>query len=185
MATHEAIIGGLFSAFGARRQQSFDAKQAQKQMDFQERMSSTAHQREVLDLRAAGLNPILSGTGGAGASSPAGARSTGQNIAGAGVASALNLRRVAAEIKQIDSATDVNLARRNLVVNQADALEPVAAFGQTVGEGVRKWFSGGSLMRFVKDMFNTDRVRVPSSGRGPVGLRQPDGSVFWGERPKR
>lgn len=67
-----SIIGNLI---GGNQSAKASIRAAREQMAFQERMSSTAHQREVEDLRKAGINPILSAKHG-GASSPGGALAT-------------------------------------------------------------------------------------------------------------
>lgn len=106
-----SLAGGLLTnasnAKTANKQMHFEAAQAQLNRNFQAEMSNTAHQREVVDLRAAGLNPILSATGGPGASTPTGssAKSAGfpaVNAVGDAVNSALAARRNYADVKNLE-----------------------------------------------------------------------------------
>lgn len=61
----------------------FNATEAAKNRDWQQMMSDTAHQREVADLQAAGLNPVLSASGGNGAPVTSGATASGVTSSGA------------------------------------------------------------------------------------------------------
>ncbi|AXL15519.1 DNA pilot protein [Microviridae sp.] len=71
--TGAALIGGAATLLGGMQQNASAERASQAQIDFQREMSNTAYQRQVADMRAAGLNPMLAVMKGGGASTPSGA----------------------------------------------------------------------------------------------------------------
>lgn len=131
------IVGGALGGLGSLVSGLFGKSSAQSQMDFQERMSNTAHQREVVDLRKAGLNPILSASHG-GASTPAGQTANMPNPGsdlGASVSSSArmmgielpalesNIRQQAAQSESAYASAESNRANAVLSLTQAEAVQ--------------------------------------------------------------
>lgn len=106
-----STIAGTAAQIGGQQATNKQNKaEAKKNRKFQEFMSGTAHQREVADLKLAGLNPILSAGGGTGASTGSGAQATMQNPFEKLSSTALETQRVRKEVKQADSQIELNKA---------------------------------------------------------------------------
>lgn len=134
------VIGGALGALGGMFGASSSAKAtaaanaasreiALQQQWFQEHMSNTAHQREVKDLIAAGLNPILSAKY-SGSSTPSGATApvlpVVSNVAGAGVSgigqgmsSALAIENAMAQNTVLQSQAAANFAQAKAAIASA------------------------------------------------------------------
>jgi len=103
-----AVVGGGGNLLGGILANQANARQQNRSQDYMAEMSNTSHQREVADLRRAGLNPILSAN--KGASTPASSPAKMENVIAPAVTGAMDAVRLKRDIGLADSQIGLNQA---------------------------------------------------------------------------
>lgn len=174
--TLQAIMQGIYNHIENNTAMNFNSAEAMANREWQERMSSTAYQRAVEDMKKAGLNPILAFANG-GASTPGGSAGT---ISGASMglasSSALGVSR---------SGGFVPNAYESSSWSQSDWYNAAQSWQQMLSEthmtpyGLQKALTevGSDTSKAIKDA-------TSKMGKESRGIKPQDKTGSYGEKRK-